>query len=298
MDNNPFFIAGGGLVVGVLLAVAISESRANSKISAALERAQGASAVTLSEATQSLNERIGTLEAGLAESTASAAASMEEQLAALQQDVSTRFDAVSEAASAQAEAFQAALSGPTPAASDQTPAVPGDATIGMQTSGVLSVGETAIFAQGAVRAFVSGLDRDGGAARLSVNGVSKAVSLGETVAVSGSDCSIGITSLDSEGVIVGSDCGMAQAAATAPLPPAPEDGYGPGTMAMLADGALRVFVSGLAGDGSSARIAINGIETQTVAAGGSVEAMAGDQNCTVTVTGVGNGMVGLEGGCS
>ncbi|MDW3222425.1 MAG: hypothetical protein R8G34_05970 [Paracoccaceae bacterium] len=298
MDNQPKIIAIGGLIFGVLLAVAISESRANSKISAALERAQDASATTLSEATESMSARLAELEASLGESSAAAATGLEDKLASLQEDVSARIDAVSEAATAQAQDLEAALSALSAAAVGSSSESTGDATDDMQTSGVLGVGETAVFAEGAVRAFVSGLDRENGSARLSVNGASMSVGVGETATVAGADCKIGVASLSGDGVTVGSDCGMSDASSASALPPAPESGHRPGTVAVMADGALKVFVSGLAGDGSSARIAINGVETQTVGAGASVEKMAGDLTCTVTVTGVGNGMVGLEGSCS
>ncbi len=78
---------------------------------------------------------------------------------------------------------------------------------------------------------------------------------------------------------------------------APEEGFRPGQTVRLADGALRVFVSGLASDGSAARIAVNGVATQSVGVGESVDVTVDDRDCTVTVTGVGDGMVGLEGSC-
>lgn len=297
MDSQPKIIAAGGLLFGVLLAVAISESRANSKISAALERAQGATANTLSETTESMSAKIAALEASLDENSAAATSALEERLAMLQQDVSARIDAVSEAATIQVQELETAISTLSAAAlASSTPAT-SNATSGMQTSDVLGVGETAIFADGAVRAFVSGFDRDSGAVKLSVNGSAMSVGVGETVVVDGAECELGIASLNSDGVTVGSNCGMAGASSASEVPPAPENGHRAGTVAVLADGALRVFVSGLADDGSSARIAINGVETQTVDAGTSVEASAGDQTCTVMITGVGNGMVGLEGSC-
>lgn len=78
---------------------------------------------------------------------------------------------------------------------------------------------------------------------------------------------------------------------------APEEGFRPGQTVRLADGALRVFVSGLASDGSAARIAVNGVATQSVGVGESVDVTVDDRDCTVTVTGVGHGMAGLEGSC-
>lgn len=298
MQNQPLLIAGGSLLIGVMLAVAVSESRAKSRVSAALERAQESSAATLAETTESMNARIDALEASLGESAATVNASIEEKLAVLQEDVGSRIDAVADAATSQAQEWEAALSALSSTQDGDTSAMQNDATSDLQTSDVLGVGQTAIFADGAVRAFVSAMDLDTSTAKLSVNGAGMSVGIGETAAVEGADCVVGIASLDAEGVTVASDCGMSVTAEAADVPPAPDKGFKPGGLAILADGALRVFVSGLADDGSSARIAINGVETQTVAAGTSIEVSVGEQTCQLAVTGVGNGMVGMDGNCS
>lgn len=75
----------------------------------------------------------------------------------------------------------------------------------------------------------------------------------------------------------------ATARADATASEAPEGGIGIGETALLGDGAARVFLSGVS-DGS-ARIAVNGFDTQTLAVGES--AAAGD--CSVTLDAIGGG---------
>lgn len=107
------------------------------------------------------------------------------------------------------------------------------------------VGQTFVLAGGAVRAFVQRLDAGAGAARLSVNGATSDLSVGETVVVShaGGACRLGLAGVGAAGVRLVSDCDMAGgdgALGTA---------YAPGQTAMLGDGLLRVFVSGLSATG-------------------------------------------------
>ncbi len=70
---------------------------------------------------------------------------------------------------------------------------------------------------------------------------------------------------------------------------------GPGEVLMLADGALRVFVSGVV-DGK-ARLAVNGLSTQVVAVGDGVTTDVDGKSCTVSVTGIRDNRVGLTGDC-
>lgn len=303
MDNQPLLIAGGSLVVGILLAVAITNSRTNAKIDAALEQAEEASFVAVSDATEAMNARIAELEALVSENSVSVSEGLEEKLAAVQADLADKVGAVSDAAAEQASALEDALS--KLAAMGKrilTGSGPQKSDLGAHFvySESRRVGQTAIFADGAVRAFVSALGDDSGAAKLSVNGAAASVGMGGMVPISldGTDCSVVVMSLDENGVVLGSDCGsIGASSAAADLPPAPEQGYGAGTTASLADGDLRVFISGLADDGASARIAVNGVDLQTVVSGSSIDVMSGDRACTVTVTGVGNGLVGLDGDC-
>lgn len=158
------------------------------------------------------------------------------------------------------------------------------------------VGETAIVADGAVRVFVSRLDPDTGTARLNINGDTTTLATGgsTTVGTESGDCSVTVVSVDTDGAGLAVSCG----ATAADIPPAPTEGFRAGEVARFDDGALSVFVSGLAEDGSAARLAINGVVTETVTSGDTVEVASGDVNCSVTVTGVGNGVVGLDGSCN
>lgn len=300
MDNQPIAIAAGGMVVGVLLAVAISGARVDTKVSAALERAGATTSSAVADATEDLSAQIAALEARLEEGAAAASEAVETRVAAAQAEVEAKLATLSETAASRATALEAALAelAAMRAAPADEAAAP-TATAQMPGLSAKGVGETAIFADGAVRAFVSGFDTEANVATLSVNGERVGLGIGDTTPVSleGGDCAVMVVGLTSAGVEIGSDCGATGTAATE-VPAAPEEGYSPGSVALLADGALRVFVSGLAEDGSAARLAVNGIDTQVVASGTSIEVAAGDQSCTLTVTGVGNGLVGLESACN
>ena len=96
-------------------------------------------------------------------------------------------------------------------------------------------------------------------------------------------CRLALGEVGADGVRISSDCDMPAGEGTA---------YGPGEMASLGDGQLRVFVSGILGD--AARLAINGLETQSLRVGESHSV----ENCTVSVTGIRGNRVLLDGGCS
>lgn len=87
--------------------------------------------------------------------------------------------------------------------------------------------------------------------------------------------------------------------AAAPEPAAePEpEGVTPGNIEMLADGALRVFVSAVDDADATARIAINGIETQMLRVGRSARVDVDGQSCSVTLDGIDRGHVQLSGSC-
>lgn len=304
MQHQMAVGVGGGLLFGVLLSVAISGTLTDGKIERAMGKASETSEAAMAAATDGFEARIAELEAALSETAAATAAQVDEKLAALQEDVAGQVAAVSDAAEAQARDLAALVDqmaqAPEPVAAEPPQAMDEN----MRMSDALGVGQTAIFADGAVRVFVSAVDQDSGSARLSVNGETQSLSIGASAAVvlDSGECAVALADVTDAGAIIGSDCGAetteATDAAAAEIPPAPEEGHTPGTTVSLADGALRVFVSALAADGSSARLAVNGIDTVTVASGTSIDVAAGEQTCTLTVTGVGNGMVGLEGSCS
>ncbi|EEX14901.1 conserved hypothetical protein [Citreicella sp. SE45] len=359
MSHAPFLFGAGGIILGFIGGIAIGSATSGSRINEAVadalapgrEAAQQA-ASTQQEALAALSERIGAMEARLAESSGSddLAARLGERMEAMKAEMASRMEAMSDSARTQADTLRSALSelsgGMQEAAQMAAAAVAakaggsgaGEAAGGMTVTEPLSVGQTAMFADGAVRAFVARLDGQGGAVRLVVNGTTAELGSGGTARVPQGEgsCSVSVLGLSDGKVTLGSDCGSApeaggDAAGTGGdaagaggdaagagaetsgagaedaeaagggeaggETAAPENGTRPGAVAVLADGKLRVFVSGVASDGSSARIAVNGVQTQTVEPGASVEVKAGDAACTLTVTGIGGGMVGLEASC-
>ena len=354
MSHAPFLFGAGGIILGFIGGIAIGSATSGSRINEAVadalapgQQAAQQAASTQQEALAALSERIGALEARLAESTDSddLAARLGERMEAMKAEMASRMEAMSDSAKTQADTLRSALSelsgGMQEAAQMAAAAVAakagggsgGEAAGGMTVTEPLAVGQTAIFADGAVRAFVARLDGQGGAVRLVVNGTTAELGSGGTARVPQGEgsCSVSVLGRIDGKVTLGSDCGSAseaegddagaegdaagtgaetsgagagaEAAGAAgggeagSETAAPENGTRPGAVAVLADGKLRVFVSGVASDGSSARIAVNGVRTQTVEPGASVEVKAGDAACTLTVTGIGGGMVGLEASC-
>ncbi|MGR3376965.1 hypothetical protein [Salipiger abyssi] len=319
MTQKPILYGAVGILVGFVGGIAIgsatSQSRVGEAVSQALAPAQEASesaAASQQEALAGLGERIAALEAAISEE--EDGSDLTARLDALETGMQERLDALSEQAEAQSQAVRGALAdlsgGMEEAAQIAAAAVAtrsggvgndggGPAAEGMMVTDPLGVGETALFDEGRVRAFVSRLDPQGGSVRLAVNGALVALGAGGSAPVAGGDCSVAVMALRDGRVTLGSDCGTGESAEAAPAEAGkvPEEGYRPGHMARLADGALRVYVSGLAADGSAARLAVNGIETQRVATGSSLEVEADGKACSVTVTGVGGGLVGLEGAC-
>lgn len=328
MSQQPILFGAGGVILGLLAGIAFSAGPGRDEIrdavTAAVKPVQataGETATAQQEAIAALGERIAALESAMPDTGALAeriGADMDEKMTGLGDSLSS---AISDVANSQKAALDTAVSeissgleqSAQAAAAAMASVSTGEPTgvEGADVSEPLTVGQTAMFAEGKVRAFVSRIDPSGGAVRLVVNREQVNLGSGGSAPVSFDDksCSIAVLGLSNEGVTLGSDCGSAmpedgqeeQAAAGdgagESLPPAPEDGFRPGTMANLGDGALRVFVSGVSPDGSAARIAVNGFSTQVVPSGDSIDVTANDRSCTVTVTGVGNGMVGLDGSC-
>ncbi|EPX76233.1 hypothetical protein [Salipiger mucosus] len=335
MSQKPILFGVGGLVVGSVFGFLLGGQASEGRVGAALERALAPSQEAEAEAASAqqeamtaqqetlaaMQERLAALEEAMPEGGASAEdvqSAVSEQLAGFEESLSARLAELSEATQSQAENLRGSLdelaSGLEQSARVAAAAVAsngggggGGATEGMEVTEPLTVGQTALFAEGGVRAFVSRINAQAGSVRLSINGETTEIGVGGAapVSIEAGDCSVAVMGLESEGVTLGSDCSDAQpsgamegdAEAAGSAPPAPEEGFGVGEVAQLADGALRVFVSGMAQDGTAARIAVNGVTTQVVGSGESVEVQSGEQSCTVTVTGVGDGMVGLEGAC-
>lgn len=84
--------------------------------------------------------------------------------------------------------------------------------------------------------------------------------------------------------------------APAPAPRSGGPGLTPGNTAMLADGALRVFVSRVSQEDQSARLSIQGA-LASMAVGETVLTMAGNDYCMVTLDGISGSGAQLSGAC-
>lgn len=308
--KNPVVTGVGGGIAGLLVGALLSLSTIESKVGSSMGRAmEDLSAVVQGDdaALSEVTERLAALEESVSGS-ADAVSGLGEQVAGdLGQRIAAleaRIDTVAEdigsqisrTAEAQAEAVRGALEA-QPAAAAPQPEAQAEQESAPQTAmpeglammaGARGVGETFVLAGGAVRAFVQRVDAQGGTALLSVNGAATQLSPGETVTVrhEAGACRLALGELGAQGVRISSDCDMP--AGDGALGAA----YGPGEMARLGDGKLRVFVSGILGD--AARLAINGLETQRLRVG-ETHAV---ENCMVSVTGIRGNSVLLSGGCS
>lgn len=255
-----------------------------------------------------LGDRLSEVEAAVGES-ASAQASMAESLSA---DFSGRIDSLGSTLSAQSERLQAGIEGfrrslamdgvsttdaPAAEAGDGTTAATTAATADAGSTAVdegfvgIGAGQTATFGDGALRAFVSRADPQTRTARLSVNGASTVLAVGEAVGVTADDgtyCRLLLSGLQGSQVALNGGCGDDL--------PDPE-GVLPGNVMLLADGSVRVFVSGVSDGGNAARIAVNGVDTQSVEVGESVDVTVEDQNCRVGLDSIDRGHVALSADC-
>jgi hypothetical protein len=327
--KNPVVTGIGGAVAGLAVGALLSLSTIDSKIGASIDDAMTDMAETLKGDDEALSEvtaRLAALEEAVSEN-GSQVAALGETLsgnageiasvgAQMRSDLDDRFSALetriddvaaelgtrmSETASEQTEALRAALQTRPAAAPDPDPeeaaepvseapeALPPGLRMTDETRGV---GETFLLSDGAVRAFVRRFDVEGGTALLSVNRAATPLSVGESVVVphGGGACRVGLAAVTGDGVRIGSDCDV----------PAGDEalgaGYAPGNLAMLADGQLRVFVSGIFGD--EARLAVNGLETRRVRFGDTHMVTVDEADCSVTVNGIRGNSVMLTGDCA
>jgi len=88
----------------------------------------------------------------------------------------------------------------------------------------------------------------------------------------------------------------ASATEAAPAEP-PVSGTPAGRTEMLADGALRVFVSAVDAADGTARVAINGVSTQMLRVGSPASVSANGQTCTVTLDAIERGHAQMTGRC-
>jgi len=304
--KNPVVTGVGGGIAGLLVGSLLSLSTIESKVGSSMGRAMEDLSETVQgddAALSEVSERLAALEesvsgsadavSGLGEQVAG---DLGERIAALEARIDTVAEdigsQISQTAEAQAEAVRGALeaqpaAAPEPEAEAAAVSAPqAETPEGLaMVAGARGVGETFVLAGGAVRAFVQRVDAEAGTALLSVNGAAAQLSPGEAITVrhSAGACRLALGEVGSDGVRISSDCDMPAGEGTA---------YGPGEMASLGDGQLRVFVSGILGD--AARLAINGLDTQSLRVGESHAV----ENCTLSVTGIRGNRVLLDGGCS
>src|SRR6056297_3801025 len=296
--KNPIVTGVGGGIAGLLVGSLLSLSTIESKVGTSMGRAMEdlSAAVQGDDAALSeVSERLAALEESVSGNAGAVAGDLGERIAALEaridrvaEDIGNQ---ISQTAEAQAEAVRGALeaqpvAAPEPEAEAAVSAPQAETPEGLaMVPEARGVGETFVLAGGAVRAFVQRADTEAGTALLSVNGAAAQLSPGEAITVrhEAGACRLALGEVGADGVRISSDCDIPAGDGTA---------YGPGEMASLGDGQLRVFVSGILGD--AARLAINGLDTQSLRVGESHVV----KNCTVSVTGIRGNRVLLDGGCS
>lgn len=260
---------------------------------------------TVTATANGLAEQVGSIAGQVEGSVATAVGGIGDQLSDLRDSLSTQID---ETASAQGEALQMALAN-LPAATPAAEAKPEEASAAAPqetqeeepafvSAGDLgdggdsfAIGQTALFADGGVRAFVQRMDTEAARATLFINDVSQSIGAGESVVARHTDgaCRVGVSGMSDAGVAIVSDCDADVAGGEL------GDAFTPGNTVAFADDTLRVFVSGVVN--GDARLAFNGLDTQLVGIGQPVEVEAGDSICTVHVHGVRGSHVALSADC-
>lgn len=190
---------------------------------------------------------------------------------------------------AQQAQVQAAPSAPAPAAAPEAAETTANPQASVADAGPdgLTPGQTAVFADGGLRVFVSMLDRDAGKARIMIDGKMKTFATGDarTVAAGGDYCRITLDGVSGSGAQLSGICGSDL--------PAPE-GISAGNTAVFQDGALRVFASRINED--TARLSINGA-LMSLALGRSAPVMVGEEKCRVFVDALDRGHAQVSAAC-
>ncbi|ETX16252.1 hypothetical protein OCH239_07545 [Roseivivax halodurans JCM 10272] len=237
-----------------------------------------------------LGEKVDALRGAMSEAFATSAGAQEGLNSALT-SMSDGFESLGTALAAMGGSGPlSALAGdraPASASGGSAPAPDGEAAAAVAAAGDtegLSVGETAIFADGALRAFVSRIDTEGGSVRLAVNTEVMTLVPGETVHVG--DCVMALDSLRERTAMISAACGDDL--------PSPE-GARPGEVLRFADGEVRVFVSGMSQDEGTARLAVNGLALQPVSVGESLSVP--EMSCSVTLDAVDRGHASISSDC-
>lgn len=279
MDEKKIFMGLGGLAL-ILLLVAVFMSRdSGPDLKGMIAKEVGPISVAVAD----LGSRVDGVEGSLGEISAQLAnAATTEDVAAVTAQVEeamaqtgTLSESIAAMQTTLDDTVEAVKSAPASvavaSAPEGTAPAPQDTAVAEDGAPGFKPGETAVFADGALRMFVSRLDAEAQAVRVSVGGEMKtlAVGQGRTMAVADDFCRVTVSSVSGNGAAMDAVCGD-----DLPVP----EGISAGETSVFADGALRVFASRVLED--EARLSVNG-EMQTLAIGRSVPVMAGDENCRV-----------------
>ncbi|MDD9717426.1 hypothetical protein PVW48_11760 [Dinoroseobacter sp. PD6] len=249
-------------------AVADLESRLNavqSRLDGELVKVQDAMDSRLADLQGAVDALVDQASGALAEEDLAALRIRLEELAMQSGDLSEMVAALGAASPPEKTLAPATEQASAPAdepAEEEAPGAPG-----------LMPGQTALFADGAVRVFVSRLDPGTNSLRASINGDRKTLREGiwRTVASGDGHCRITLEGLSRNGASISALCGDELPAA---------EGISPGETTILNDGSLRVFASRVTED--AARLSVNG-ENVFLAAGDRATVMAGAQSCRLTL---------------
>jgi hypothetical protein len=314
--DRTWLMGGAGLVVGGLIGFAIAgDGRAAREAALDRQEALTASVATVSESVSGINAALDDIGARVAGLETSLKEGTERQIGGVE-GLAQRLEAVSSEIGGAVTGLGASVTATLGERMEGLRAAVGEigsrATGGAEPEGgaaaapaaasgeglAVGIGQMVVFADGAARVFLSGVDREAGTARIAVNGPQPtSVALGEPTAIG--DCSITLTGFTEDGgATFSGDCdgaGAAEAASTGADVPA--EGAGTaiviGTSATLAEGKLRVFLSGVDADAGTARVAVNGPQTIALALAEPTEA----GGCTLTLTGIGEGQATVDAGC-
>jgi hypothetical protein len=286
MEYRTVLAGAGGLVIGVLIGMALTASGRSELKARMAERDDAAAAVARLEAAvgevraevEALGGRVGGVEKGLAELGTSRSGEVADLAARIDQVRADVAGAVSKVGSGVAGALSERVQGLLA----RQPAAPAGVRAPSGEGEVVRVGETARF--GDARVFLSAFDEAAGTARVAVNGAMQVLRRGAPVAAGG--CAVMLTGFSEGGARIAGACGPAQGSGAGTE-------IAVGTTGALADGKLRVFLSGTDADAGTARVAVNGTGTMVLRMSEPVR--AGD--CDVTLTGIGEGTATIDAGC-
>ncbi|WP_074218663.1 hypothetical protein [Rhodovulum sp. ES.010] len=279
MEGKTIWI--GGAVVVAAFALLVMQQRSGSEETALEQRIAG------------LTEQVEGLEAELAAVSARADAQAEAlaESAALGSRLAKTVSGIGTASEGAGTAASPEMAAAVPEPAFEAAAPDAEAETAAPDGGT-AVGGTAILADGAVRAFVSRIDTEGQRARVSVNGTMQDLAVGDsmTVAADGQDCAVTLDAVGGGQAALSAACGAPEdtgeaATDSAAAPAATGDGttVAVGETALFGDGAVRVFLARVDAEAGRARIALNGLETTTIAVGDSADAGGG---CALSVSGV------------